>query len=52
MADPEDDSTGVEDAAAGSSEARLDENGQSMSKSALKKLLKKEAADKKKAEKA
>ena len=31
---------------------RLDENGEPLSKNALKKLLKKEAADKKKAEKA
>jgi hypothetical protein len=52
MADLEDDSTGVEGAAAGLSEVRLDEDGQPMSKSALKKLLKKEAADKKKADKA
>ncbi|KAL3785501.1 hypothetical protein ACHAW5_006026 [Stephanodiscus triporus] len=51
MADIEDD-TGVEGATAGMSEVRLDEDGQPMSKSALKKLLKKEAADKKKAEKA
>ena len=33
-------------------EVRLDENGEPLSKNALKKLLKKEAADKKKAEKA
>jgi hypothetical protein len=52
MADLEVDSTGVEGAAAELSEVRLDEDGQPMSKSALKKLLKKEAADKKKAEKA
>ena len=39
-------------ATAALAEVRLDEDGQPMSKSALKKLLKKEAADKKKAEKA
>ena len=46
------DNTGVEGAIAGISEVRLDEDGQPISKSALKKMLKKEAADKKKAEKA
>ena len=43
---------GVESATAGVEEVRLDENGQPLSKSAYKKLLKKELADKKKAEKA
>ena len=43
---------GVESATAAMAEVRLDENGQPLSKNALKKLLKKEAADKKKAEKA
>jgi hypothetical protein len=56
MGEIEDDTStaaGVEGAAtAAPSEIRLDEDGQPMSKSALKKLLKKEAADKKKAEKA
>lgn len=54
MAEIEDDNTatGVEGATATLSEIRLDEDGQPMSKSALKKLQKKEAADKKKAEKA
>jgi hypothetical protein len=53
MAEIEDDTaTGVEGATATLSEIRLDEDGQPMSKSALKKLLKKEAADKKKVEKA
>lgn len=42
----------VESATAGMSEVRLDENGQPLSKNALKKLLKAEAAAKKKAEKA
>ena len=42
----------VDSAAAGVAEVRLDENGEPLSKNALKKLLKKEAADKKKAEKA
>jgi len=53
MAEIEDDTaTGVEGATATLSEIRLDEDGQPISKSALKKLLKKEAADKKKVEKA
>jgi hypothetical protein len=53
MAEIEDETAmGVEGATAALSEVRLDEDGQPMSKSALKKLLKKEAADKKKAEKA
>ncbi len=52
MADQDDDNMGVEGATAGVEEVRLDENGQPLSKSAYKKLLKKEAADKKKAEKA
>ena len=43
---------GVESATAGVEEIRLDEHGQPLSKSAYKKLLKKELADKKKAEKA
>ncbi len=43
---------GVESATAGMEGVRLDENGQPLSKSAYKKLLKKELADKKKAEKA
>ena len=51
MADEQRD-IGVESATAGVEEVRLDESGQPMSKSALKKLLKKELADKKKAEKA
>lgn len=51
MADEQGD-IGVESATAGVEEVRLDESGQPMSKSALKKLLKKELADKKKAEKA
>ena len=51
MADNQD-NRGVESAAAGVAEVRLDESGQPLSKNALKKLLKKEAADKKKAEKA
>lgn len=42
----------VENATAAMSEVRLDENGQPLSKNALKKLLKAEAAAKKKAEKA
>ena len=42
---------GVESATAGLEEVRLDEHGQPLSKSAYKKLLKKELADKKKAEK-
>jgi len=42
----------VESATAGMAEVRLDENGQPLSKNALKKLLKAEAAAKKKAEKA
>lgn len=42
----------VESAAKGVEEIRLDENGQPLSKNALKKLLKAEAAAKKKAEKA
>lgn len=42
----------VESAAAAMSEVRLDENGQPLSKNALKKVLKAEAAAKKKAEKA
>jgi hypothetical protein len=50
MADEQGD-IGVESATAGVEEVRLDESGQPMSKSALKKLLKKELADKKKAEK-
>jgi hypothetical protein len=51
MADEQGD-IGVESATAGVEEVRLDESGQPISKSALKKLLKKELADKKKAEKA
>ncbi|KAL3771630.1 hypothetical protein ACHAWU_007747 [Discostella pseudostelligera] len=51
MADEQGD-IGVESATAGVEEVRLDESGQPLSKSALKKLLKKELADKKKAEKA
>ena len=47
-----DQAKGVEGATAAMAEVRLDENGQPLSKNALKKLLKKEAADKKKAEKA
>ena len=47
-----DSSKGVQRATAGLAEVRLDENGQPLSKNALKKLLKKEAAEKKKAEKA
>lgn len=43
---------GVGSATAGVEEIRLDENGQPLSKNALKKLLKAEAAAKKKAEKA
>jgi len=43
---------GVNSATAGVEEIRLDENGQPLSKNALKKLLKAEAAAKKKAEKA
>lgn len=42
----------VKDVAAAVAEVRLDENGQPLSKNALKKLLKAEAAAKKKAEKA
>lgn len=42
----------VKDVAAKVAEVRLDENGQPLSKNALKKLLKAEAAAKKKAEKA
>lgn len=42
----------VNEAAKGVEEVRLDENGQPLSKNALKKLLKAEAAAKKKAEKA
>ena len=42
----------VESATAAMAEVRLDENGQPLSKNALKKLLKAEAAAKKKAEKA
>jgi hypothetical protein len=42
----------VESATAAMEEVRLDENGQPLSKNALKKLLKAEAAAKKKAEKA
>jgi lysyl-tRNA synthetase class 2 len=49
MAELDDTTAAVEDAIA---EVRLDEDGQPMSKSAMKKLLKKEAADAKKAEKA
>lgn len=53
MADQDDNcNTGVEGVTAGVEEVRLDEDGQPLSKSAYKKLLKKEAADKKKAEKA
>lgn len=43
---------GVASASAAVAEVRLDANGQPLSKNALKKLLKKEAAEKKKAEKA
>ena len=42
----------VKDVTAAVAEVRLDENGQPLSKNALKKLLKAEAAAKKKAEKA
>lgn len=42
----------VDAAAKGVEEVRLDENGQPLSKNALKKVLKAEAAAKKKAEKA
>lgn len=42
----------VESATGAMAEVRLDENGQPLSKNALKKLLKAEAAAKKKAEKA
>lgn len=42
----------VESATTAMAEVRLDENGQPLSKNALKKLLKAEAAAKKKAEKA
>jgi hypothetical protein len=42
----------VDAAAQGVEEVRLDENGQPLSKNALKKVLKAEAAAKKKAEKA
>ena len=48
----DDSNKAVDSAAAGVAKVRLDENGQPLSKNALKKLLKKEAADKKKAEKA
>ena len=46
------DDKGVARVTAAVAEVRLDENGVPLSKNALKKLLKKEAADKKKAEKA
>ena len=46
------DDKAVEGATKAMAEVRLDENGEPLSKNALKKLLKKEAADKKKAEKA
>jgi lysyl-tRNA synthetase class 2 len=49
MAELDDTTAALEDAIA---EVRLDEDGQPMSKSAMKKMLKKEAADAKKAEKA
>jgi hypothetical protein len=52
MADSNQDNLGVESATAGVAEIRLDENGQPLSKNALKKALKAEAAAKKKAEKA
>ena len=48
----ENSSVDIESAITGVGEVRLDENGQPLSKNALKKLQKAEAAAKKKAEKA